>query len=382
MTKDRNALKAGLFILASIALVVGVVFAIQGTGRIFHPTRLVIAAFNLDENLGGLKEGDPVRIGGFDQGRVVEIHLVPDSGPNKTPQFLVTFTLPIAYQLHADAVVQLEQGLTGAANLNFTAFGTGPAYDDGHPLQGTPSSISQLYAIAPAAQKFLSALQGKIEPAYAKYDHVMSSADSTLQSGRDALGTGREAMAQVRDILGDSKLDLKTTIANLTATTTTLKGRLPGTFDRVDGFLDTTKSAVDSAHAALADIRSAAASTKDITAGARSLLLQNRSKIDHMIDSLRDTSINLNGASVEIRHSPWRLLYHPSTAEMGNINVIDTARQFAEGASQVNDAAAAVRDALKDPGIDKARLQQLLDGLNASFDNYGHVEDALWKAVK
>ena len=69
MIKDRNALKAGLFILLSIGLVVGIIFAIQGTGSFFHPTRLMTAAFDLDENLGGLKEGDPVRVGGFWMGR-------------------------------------------------------------------------------------------------------------------------------------------------------------------------------------------------------------------------------------------------------------------------------------------------------------------------
>ena len=381
MKKDRNPLKAGLFILASIALVVVIVFAIQGTGQLFYPTRSVTAAFDLDKNLGGLKEGDPIRIGGVDEGRVTSITLDMQSD-RAQPRFLVRFRIPASYGLHQDAVVQVEQGLTGAADLNFISLGSGALYDDAKPLVGTPSSISALYAIAPQASKFLNKVESKIDPAFDQYTGVMSNLNGTLGEAKETIKTGRETLVPLRDVLGDGRFDLRSIIANVNASTGTLKTRLPTTFDRIDAFLDTTKKAVEAARDTLADIRTSAANVKDITAEARSLVMRNKSKIDHMIDAFRDTSSNLEGASVEIRHSPWRLLYRPSGAEMQNINVIDTARQFAEGASQVNDAAAALRDALKDPNADKKQLQALMDTLNSSFVNYDHVEDALWKAVK
>jgi len=381
MIKDRNAFKAGLFILISIALVVGIIFGIQGTGHWFHPMRTVITAFDLDENLGGLRVGDPVRIGGYDQGHVTNIYLVPD-GSDKQPQFYVVFTLPTSYDLRANAAIQVEQALTGAADLNITSLGNGAPYTDGVPLDGLPSSLSEIYAVAPQASKLLAHVDSKVDPGYDEYKKTMNQAADTLAAGKKAIETGRQALEPIRDVLGDGKTDLRTTIANVNSATGTLRTRLPTTLDRIDNFVDTVKKTIDDTHDTLVDIRQSAANTKDITGEVRSALLRNKSKIDHMVDSFRNTSTNLEGASVEIRHSPWRLLYKPTSAEMQNINVIDSARQFAEGASQVNDAAAALRDALKDPNADKRRIQQLMDTLDSSFQNYNHVEDALWKAVK
>ena len=83
-----------------------------------------------------------------------------------------------------------------------------------------------------------------------------------------------------------------------------------------------------------------------------------------------------------LRRSPWRLLYKPSKGEAANLNLYDTARQFAEGAGSMNDAATALRDALKDPNIDKAAVQKLVERLDESFSGFKKVEDDLWKQVQ
>jgi hypothetical protein len=76
------------------------------------------------------------------------------------------------------------------------------------------------------------------------------------------------------------------------------------------------------------------------------------------------------------------LLYKPTKDEIGNLNLYDSARQFSEGANQLSDAAGALRDAMHDPVADRARMQQLLDQLNKSFDHFNAVEQKLWNAVK
>ena len=75
----------------------------------------------------------------------------------------------------------------------------------------------------------------------------------------------------------------------------------------------------------------------------------------------------VKGKGVEIRRSPWRLLYKPSNNEMSNLNLYDSARQFAEGANSMSDAAEALRDALKDPDAKPEQLQKLVDELDASI---------------
>lgn len=382
MANDRNSLKAGIFIVVAIVLGVVILVAIKGTGSMFNPMRDLTVAFDLTENVGGLKVGDTVRVGGVDQGRVKNIRFVEKDADRNYPHFEVDFTLPTKYDVRRDATVQVEQGLTGTSNLNISAFGAAAGIKSGEILDGMGSALAEFYAIAPEAKELVSRVTGKIDPGYAKYETVMSKAEATLAKADSALATGDAALANARDILGDTKTDIRGTMANLNAATGTLKERLPAAFAKAEEFLDKTTKTVEGAKGTLEDLRQTAANTKDATAEARSLLVRNRSKIDNMIASLRGTSTNLESASAEIRRSPWRLLYQPKADELSNLNIYDSAREFASAATHLNDAASAVRDATQDPTITPDQMKALLTSLDASFAKYKDVETKLWDAVK
>jgi hypothetical protein len=67
---------------------------------------------------------------------------------------------------------------------------------------------------------------------------------------------------------------------------------------------------------------------------------------------------------------------------MANLNLYDTARQFAEGAGSLSDAATSLRDALADPHTDKAQIEKLVSHLDESFTNFHQAETKLWNSVK
>ena len=71
MPNERNSLKAGIFIIISMALVVAIVIGIKGVGRFLEPTQRATVSFTLTDDIGGLSPGDEVRIGGA---KVSEIH--------------------------------------------------------------------------------------------------------------------------------------------------------------------------------------------------------------------------------------------------------------------------------------------------------------------
>jgi ABC-type transporter Mla subunit MlaD len=372
MSDNHNAFKAGLFMFIALILGVSVFIGIRGAGSFFADTTPLTIVFNIDDNLGGLKIGDTIRIGGYDQGRVTAIEFV---NHDTAPKFYIRATLPAYYNIREDAIVQVEQGLTGTSNLNISSVGVGKPYTPGMLLKGMPSALSQFYAIAPDARGLVKDIRSKVEPIYIKYETVMNKADT-------ALTTADAALVNARDLLGDTKTDIRTTLANLNITSGSLKDRLPRIMDKLDTLLTTTTQTIDGAKGTLEDIRVAAANTKGATAEARSLLTRNRSKIDKMIESLRDTSTNLEATSAEVRRSPWRLLYTPKKDEIANLNLYDSARLFSEAATQLNDSATAVRDALDDKDMPKEKLDELMKGLSDSFAKYQDVEKALWQAVK
>src|SRR5882724_628182 len=124
MNKQRNAFKAGLFILISIALIVAVIVAIEGIDALTEPVQRRTVTFRLADNLSGLDKGDDVRVGGVKVGKVSHIQYVPASADGK-PLLIVHFHIPKKYELHEDALITIESTVTGAADLNIANLGSG-----------------------------------------------------------------------------------------------------------------------------------------------------------------------------------------------------------------------------------------------------------------
>ncbi len=376
MPTDKNALKAGSFIVAALVLAAAFLVALQGLRGWFEPTRTVTAAFDLNENLGGLKTGDPVRVGGVDIGRVTDVRYSPGTSDIHQPHTEVDFSLPTKYRLGTDAVISVEQALTGAANLNVSDFGRlGEWAEHSTPLDGRPSSIDTIYAIAPELKALVADVRAKVGPAYERYDKTLANADA-------AVIEAKKSAAAFTDFLGGSGPDLRGTLANLNKATDTINVRLPRALDKAEQFVDEAKQTVVDARDAVKDARTALASARDTINDAHAILTRNRSRIDNILSSARETAANLEGASAEIRRSPWRLLYKPNENEVGNLALYDATRQFARAAAQLNDAAGAVRDAAADPDVDRKQLQTLLNDLQQTFGKYQRVEQTLWQSVK
>jgi ABC-type transporter Mla subunit MlaD len=401
MAKQRNALKAGIFMMLSIALIIFTIVGIKGVGRVTDPTLIRIARFKLSDNIGGLRIGDDVRVGGLKVGVVKDLEFHDAAGSGGEPQIAVWFTIPARIPLKQDAIVRIESTVTGTSNLNVESLGTGAALADGQVLQGSPGQLNALLAsvgkIAPQVSGLVQDVRTvtvpKVNTALDKTSDTVGAFKDTSTNATELIKTvrakavpimarAREALTHVRDIFGESKGDLKGTIANLNAATGTMKERLPAILDKVDSALAKAQTTVDGINSSLEDIKKVAANARDISASGRSVIGGNRGKIDAMIASLKTTGDNLKAASAEIRHSPWRLLYKPGPGEVSNLNLYDTARQFADGATGLSDAATALRDALANPNVEKEQIQHLVDRLDKSFNNFSNVEDQLWKQVK
>lgn len=400
MPTKRNDFKAGLFIIISIILIVSVLIGIKGIARIFQPAQHASVTFKLTDDIGGLNVGDDVRIGGFKVGVVRDIEIVPAIG-NAPPHIEVRFSIPKRYDLRADARVTVQGTLTGTSWLNFDNLGVGAALAQGGALVGRPSAMSALFAsvgeLAPEITGTVKDVRSVTLPkvnnavdtfqttgmhATALVKHLRSKIDPIVERYFAVADKGKEMLTHLSDIFGEGKGDLKATFANVNAATGTVKDKLPGIMDKADVLLTNITTAVDKTNVALEDVKVIASNGKDISGSVRSILLTNRGKIDSMIASLKETGDNLKFATAEVRRSPWRLLYKPGAGEVANLNLYDAARQFAEGAGELNDAATSLRDALKDPNISDSDVQKLIKRLDESFTNFGQVEQELWQKVK
>lgn len=402
MAQERNALKAGIFIVTTIIMAIGVIVGIQGLEKFTQPTVLRTVRFELSDDLGGLRVGDDVRVGGFKVGVVRSIELLADvNDPHQQPKIVVSFSMPVKYAVRRDAQIAIQGTVTGTSWLNFDSLGSGEALAAGQPLTGRPGTMTQLVSalreITPQVQGMVMDVRTRTVPllndTLSRYGKTADEAGGLLADFRGRMPAmiekyntvadrTAEMMVQVRDLIGDTKGDFRGTMANLNASTGDIKSKLPGLLEQVDGVLSRLTKTVDEVNKTMVDVQAAVTSTRELASSARNIVVGNRGKFDGMIASLKTTGDNLKAASAEIRRSPWRLLYKPAPGEMANLNLFDAARQFSDGANALNDATLALRDALNNPQAGKDEIQKLMEKVDQSFSHFQEVESKLWKSVE
>ena len=347
------------------------------------------------------------------------------------PRLLVSISIPVKYKWRSGVRASIQSTVTGQSNLNFDALGDGQDLASSTVLAGRPGAFSELLATVgelspkmsgilgqlndrtipaattavedlrdktfPAARQVMEAvrdqtvpkindtldeyrgtaktvtatvdkLKGHIDPAMAKYHKVGDSA------------TGM--MDEIHAVFGDTKTDIRTTMANLSSASGNVKEKLPGILDKLDSAMVKVNDVVTGAKEALVDVKKSMENVRDATGTFKAILAGNKGRIDIMVEALKNTGHNLERATADLRHSPWRLLYQPKEAELSNLQLFDSAREFAMGATNLNDAAQALRDSLKDGKSDPATIADLLKRLDDEFKKFGNAEKRLWNEVK
>jgi ABC-type transporter Mla subunit MlaD len=387
--KGRNETKAGAFIVITFVLAVAVIVWIHGAS--VGPTQVHTVAFKLSDDLGGLQIGDELRLGGYKVGIVRDIRPDGLDGPN--PRILVSISLPSAYVLHRDTQINVQTSLTGTTALNINSLGTA-ALADGEALVGQPDPKSALFAslgkMGPHLESAIDQLDTQTVPKVNQtvdtvktlVAHANSQVDPVVARYNKVADNASAAAGQVNDLLGDTKPDLRGTVKNLNVVTGTLKDKLPGLVDHINEVIAKVNNSLTTAQSALLDVQKTAANAKDITGSLREVIVDNQGKLEGIVSGLKTTSDNLKEASIELRHSPWRLLYKPTPDEAANLNLYDSAREFAQGAQGVSDASTALRDAMRDPKASREQIQRLIEQLDTSFTHFNQVENKLWATAK
>jgi ABC-type transporter Mla subunit MlaD len=383
MAKNRDALRAGIFMVLSLAGTIAIVIGIAGSAQFTTRYALHLIGFSLADNVGGLRKGDDVRLGGLKQGSVQDIDYVrKDSrgqGHPAADQIVVTISLPEGYVLATNAKVGVETTLTGVTCLNITDLGTGSPLAADQILAGHPDALAEFMAGLPDLRFKLANDLDKVYAALDTYDKL----------GIDARGhiaaiaqRGKVALEDVHSWLGPSTTDFHQSMANIQAITGHIREKLPPVVTSIQEALGHLNATLSKAQGSMDDVKQVVVNARDLTAGLRSVVVRNQGRLDEIVTSVDKAAHNIDAATVEIRSSPWRLFWKPGADEIANLNLYSAARQFAEGAADLTDAAVALRDSLQESQPDPARVQKLYDNLNDQFKKFQQAEDDLWKRVR
>lgn len=128
MTREK---RVGIFVAIGLVITTFVVFVIGDRERFWESKRNYHTTF---QNVGGLREGAPVRMGGVDIGTVTR---VGHSNDPKDPLIQVEFTIvkKAAGRIRTDSVVTVApKGLLGDRMIEISSAGSGPELDPKDPV--------------------------------------------------------------------------------------------------------------------------------------------------------------------------------------------------------------------------------------------------------
>ena len=369
--KQRNELKAGIFVIASMAILLGVVLWLGASSIFERPTGRAVFYVSNDAGPVGLKEDFEVMVNDVNVGKIVEVR--PDFAQKRTLYF-VEF-LQKGFEVHTDGKAQVSAGLLGQGVLAIISPGTNekPLADEDHPVQisgGIQEIIDNMKKLSETMQTELDA-KNDASLLFSIKAVVAQLLTASQNISKMTTDLGPELDPKTKDTIA---ANLKETMSNLASTS-----------EKIDGYVKKDLGELlvkirEIANSVLKAANDLAVSSEQI----KQLLVINHDNIDEMVDNMVLVSANLKATSTEIRRNPWRLFYKPDEKKMHSTNIYDAARAFDEGAQQL-DLAVAKLKAVKqldpeDPATIK-EVQRLRKHLLETFKKFQKVEDALWKEV-
>jgi ABC-type transporter Mla subunit MlaD len=174
-----------------------------------------------------------------------------------------------------------------------------------------------------------------------------------------------ESVTIARDLLKDKSPDVRKAVENVRDITQTAR----------DKTLVQVGEAITKADEAINNLRQSTQTIQTMIEGQRPVL-------ERALANAQLTTDQLKLAAIEIRRSPWRLLYKPTDDELETDNLYDAARSFALAAGALDSAAQSLQAVTaKAPG-DRESIEQMLDHLEKLFSRYEQAETAFWEALK
>lgn len=424
--KKHNDLVAGIFVIFTLAVLIGVIVWMGGAD-LFRPAKQEVVFFTREEvGSMGLIEGSFVKIGDDQVGTIARIDFVPEAG--KT--FYYTDIDRGDFKVHSDGKAKVVAGLIGGASLVITNRGS-----DAKPLADRDDPIELTGGMMDAAMTDLAAAADRLNKAIQKeLDATQSTA--ILAKVHTIIDSLKKAAADVMRIAANVKAETDRTDE------TAVFAKLHASMDDVNKISSSLRTETDPnvERALLAKVHKSVTDINEMTADARpklsdtltavrdtaqqirkytkedvaelltnlrevnteilkmakdfvtvssevkEVVLLHRDNVDEMIDNMVLVSANLKAASKEIRRNPWRLLYKPDEKELHSQNIYEAARDFANGAEQLDQAVAKMTGLAKvhPEGIpsDDPTLLKIRKHLEETFGKFIKVEQALWEELR
>jgi ABC-type transporter Mla subunit MlaD len=385
-----STIKAGFFVLSGIVLATFVVIVLAKTDFLQRRTAYAVR-FSVSEGVSGLAEGSAVKIGGLQRGAVTKVKpTIGDDGSFR--DIYVHIEIDEDVKLFPGArVVRIMPLLGENSTLNFVSVGMGAEPLPAGTVIEAANSAGVLAAMlgadnaakagtiiddAVVFSNWLASLpreyQERIVPMLddagttvrdirTDYGNWRGKVDSTLTSAQAAAGDAASSMKGLDELLVRNTPRIDSALTDIAA----------GATDARASLAELRAKTVPLINDALNNANAAIGSFEKSVQLAHAFLLENLPGISLSLDNVRTATAQLKLAAMEVRRSPWKIMYQPGTEEVAHENLYEAARSFAIAASDLRAAGDSLRLVLtndpalfeRDPAFRDAVQKMVLDSL-------------------
>lgn len=387
--RKRQELAAGIFAVICLAAGLGVVLWLGGSS-LWHK-QAQSAWFYSEQTRGrqSLLVGSPVIRGDVQVGKIVSMDL--DPAGNR-----VVFGVAIyndSTRIYRDAEARVAAPLVGKdVALAILACGhedKGLA-DVGHPIRiktgpleaiageldlSNPTSIlSKLHALA-------DSLGGAGDNVRLMSEQVRVTLGEIAPRLAHTAKTIDEMTTQAAPLVARTVTNVDAIVADARPKVANVLAKVSVAADRIDEFAQKDLAGF---LAQVREINTKVLKTLENLEGAsgeiRQIVTVNRTSVNEMIDNMATMSASLKATAAEVRRNPWRLMYTPTKEEREKDSLLQAARAFSAGATELDQALAKLKSV--DPAVaDAQAIQGIRDHLKKSFTRFREAEDLLWKQL-
>jgi len=422
--RARNNVKAGVLVTLAIVLAFGVLVVLEDTASAFRPKSSYVVRFTISAGVGGLSVGSEVKVGGLRRGTVSAITLVAANGPATHIDVVIQLERDIS--IYPNAVAVLEVPLLGSGSwINFESVGdasAGPVLVEGSAIDAS-AGFGMLARLIPPAQielveEILANLDAIIASFRADYSSHVSPATAHLEQ---ALGDAAQLVSAARHDYSTWRAQIGSTLASVDRAS----GRLDEVMGEAGGLLTDARDAVGAARAVIDDNRpsidalvgnleatsvelrvAAERINAELIERVETILATGQDGLDRFValgdrlnaevdlagprlqSALADAQLmaqQLRLASIEIRRSPWRLMYRPTNQELQHEMLYEAARSFALAAGDLRGTSESLDRVLDrhgaQIGADPVMAERLRLMLEQSLRRYERAQEVLFSIL-
>ncbi len=407
--RHKNNFKAGIFITASLVLLIAVILVLAPLRKWFASGSHYKVSFPITSGVNGMSTGSSVMIGGVAAGEIEAVH--PDVlKDGQLKQITVSFEVyDTSIKIYRNAKIQVTSPLIGSGPFlsitdtgSETAVDTDPKLKD-EPIAGVSSGMLESLLGSSGAEALVDSLVNidKITTELTHEGGVLNWAlgktgsedvQQTLNSLKEASAQADEMIAEVLqswslwdDDISAILTDARSLVANLNTVLQTNESRINSVMANTDEITAQINEALPGIRKQVTDLL---AQGDQAMHSANEVLLQVRNDyqgwaidIGELLANLSLAGQQLKLATVEIRNNPWKILYRPEAKEMEHELLYETVRQFAFAAADLKASAQSLQR-MQEQGDaqlveENPTTRRLMQNLARSAAQYEKVQEQL-----